>query len=166
MHLLGFRLSTFLIYFFITNSGVFVGPDIRKLMIDTGFEQYLTEPEKRAWRGVRDVVNSFLGNYRSPFYREMIKEMLDAYHALKVNMSLKVHFMHSHLDFFPENMGDVSDEHGERFHQDVEVIEQRFKGKSIPSMMADYCWALVYETTADSYNRQSKRRRTLSTNSK
>jgi len=28
-------------------------------------------------------------------------------------MSLKIHFLHSHLDFFPSNLGDFSDEHGE-----------------------------------------------------
>ncbi|UYV73934.1 hypothetical protein LAZ67_11001501 [Cordylochernes scorpioides] len=26
-------------------------------------------------------------------------------------MSLKIHFLHSHLDFFPDNLGAVSDEH-------------------------------------------------------
>ena len=36
-------------------------------------------------------------------------------------MSLKLHFLHSHLYFFPENLGDVSDEHGERFHQDIGI---------------------------------------------
>ena len=30
-------------------------------------------------------------------------------------MSLKIHFLESHLDFFPENIGEVSDEHGENF---------------------------------------------------
>lgn len=39
-----------------------------------------------------------------------------------LNMSLKIHFLHSHLDFFPENLGDVSDEHGERFHQEIKTI--------------------------------------------
>jgi hypothetical protein len=34
-------------------------------------------------------------------------------------MSLKIHFLESHLDFFPENIGRVGDEHGERFHQDI-----------------------------------------------
>ena len=33
-------------------------------------------------------------------------------------MSLKLHFMDSHLNFFPENMCDVSDEHGEQYHQE------------------------------------------------
>lgn len=31
-------------------------------------------------------------------------------------MSLKLTFRRSHLDFFRENLGDVSEEHGERFH--------------------------------------------------
>ena len=35
------------------------------------------------------------------------------------------HFLGSHLDFFPENCGYVSDEHGERFHQDIAAMEGR-----------------------------------------
>jgi hypothetical protein len=35
------------------------------------------------------------------------------------NVSLKVRFLDPHLEFFPENLGAVSDEHGERFHQDM-----------------------------------------------
>jgi len=44
-------------------------------------------------------------------------------------MSLKIHFLESHLHFFPENLGEVSDEHGERFLQDIMVIEKRYQGK-------------------------------------
>ena len=40
-------------------------------------------------------------------------------------MSLKMHFLHSHLELFPENNGDVSDEHGERFHLDSKLFEER-----------------------------------------
>ena len=57
-------------------------------------------------------------------------------------MSLKVHVLHSHLEFLAENLGDVSDEHGERFHQDISVMERRFKGKWNPGMLADYCWGI------------------------
>ena len=32
-------------------------------------------------------------------------------------MSLKLHFMDSRFNFPPENMCDVSDEHGKQFHQ-------------------------------------------------
>ena len=34
-------------------------------------------------------------------------------------MSVKIHFLHSHLNFFPPNPGAGSDEHGERLHQDI-----------------------------------------------
>lgn len=34
-------------------------------------------------------------------------------------MSIKMHFLNSHIDFFPQNLGDVSDEQGDRFHQDM-----------------------------------------------
>jgi len=44
--------------------------------------------------------------------------------------------------FFPENLGEVSDEHGERFHQDILAIEKRYQGNWTSSMLADYCWTL------------------------
>ncbi|KDR12837.1 hypothetical protein L798_13260, partial [Zootermopsis nevadensis] len=55
-------------------------------------------------------------------------------------MSLKKHFLHSHLDFFPSNCGAVSDEHGERFHQDISAMEQKYKSKWSAAMLVDYCW--------------------------
>jgi len=57
-------------------------------------------------------------------------------------MSQKIHFLESHLDFFPENLSEVSDEHGERFHQDIMAREKRYQGKWTSSMSADYCWTL------------------------
>ena len=47
--------------------------------------------------------------------------------------------------FFAENLGDVSDKHGERFHQDISVKEKRFIGKWNPDMLADYCWNIIKE---------------------
>jgi len=54
-------------------------------------------------------------------------------------MSLKVHFLESHLDFFPVNNGAVSNEHGELSHQDMSNMEKQYQGKWGPSMLADYC---------------------------
>ncbi|GFN98208.1 Pol polyprotein [Plakobranchus ocellatus] len=50
-------------------------------------------------------------------------------------MSLKIHFLHNHLDFFPANLGAVSDEHGERFHQDISKMERNYQGRWDPAMM-------------------------------
>ena len=54
--------------------------------------------------------------------------MLEAYRQMGCRMSLKMHFLHSHLNFFPENLGAVSDEQGERFHQDIQAMEARYQG--------------------------------------
>ena len=53
--------------------------------------------------------------------------------------------LHSHLDFFSENMGAISDEHGEKFHQQLLVMEQRYVTKYDVNMMGDYIWHLVRE---------------------
>ena len=65
-----------------------------------------------------------------------------SYKKLGCNMSLKIHFLDSHLDFFPENLGAVSDEHGERFHQQISAMEKRYQERWSAKMLADYCWTL------------------------
>jgi len=49
-------------------------------------------------------------------------------------MNLKIHFLESHLVFPPENLGEISDEHGERFHQDILAMEKRYQGKWTSNM--------------------------------
>ena len=61
-------------------------------------------------------------------------------------MSQKMHFLRSHLDFFPENNSDVSDKHRERFHQDIKTIEGLYQGKLSSAMIADFCWSLQRDT--------------------
>ena len=46
-------------------------------------------------------------------------------------MLLKIHLLDSHLDFFPDNLGAVSDEHGERFHQDISALEKRSRDRGV-----------------------------------
>ena len=62
-------------------------------------------------------------------------------------MSIKLHFLKSHIDYFPENLGDISEEQGERFHQDIRVMEERYQGRWDCHMMADYCWNLKRESS-------------------
>jgi len=42
--------------------------------------------------------------------------MVNNFGKLGCLINLKLHFLHSHLDYFPENLGDYSEEQGERFH--------------------------------------------------
>lgn len=136
--------------------GVFNGPQTKKLIKNAVFYDLLGAVEKRAWDGFVAVVKNYLGNKRADNYKSIVKEMLSAYHAMGVNMSLKIHFLHDHLDFFPPNLGDFSDEHGERFHQEIMTIENRFKGKNTKNMLGEYCWSICRDTNRDSYTRQPR----------
>lgn len=120
------------------------------------FDDSLSSVERKAWRCLISVIENFLGNNRAPNYEELIKNMLDAFHEMGVNMSLKVHFLANHLDFFPENLGAFSDEHGERFHKDIAEIEKRFKGKNLAHMLAEYCWYICRNFGPEQYSRRSK----------
>ncbi|KAI6651281.1 hypothetical protein LOD99_5429 [Oopsacas minuta] len=44
-----------------------------------------------------------------------------------------------------ENLGAVSEEQGERFHQDIKTMETRYQERWDVHMMADYCWSRVTE---------------------
>lgn len=45
-------------------------------------------------------------------------------------MSLKIHILDFHLDFLPENLGTVSDKHGERFHRDISAMKKRYNTRA------------------------------------
>lgn len=138
--------------------GVFVGPQIRELFKDSAFRNSLGDTERRAWDAFANLSKNFLGNRKAENYKDLVDELLSSYKALGCNMSLKIHFLHSHLDFFPENMGAVSDEHGERFHQDILKMEKRYSGRWNENMLADYCWTLQRETSATDYKRKKTSR--------
>jgi hypothetical protein len=136
-------------------AGIFDGPQVRELIRDKDFPSKLRPLELKAWESFVQVVQNFLGNHKAQNFDELIDDMLKSYKRMGCRMSLKIHFLHSHLDFFPPNLGDVSDEHGERFHQDISEMETRYQGRFNPNMMGDYCWFLQRETTA-THKRKSK----------
>jgi hypothetical protein len=59
--------------------------------------------------------------------------------------------------FFFFNMGAISDEHGERFHHDISQIEERYRGKWSPYILADHCWSLISETPTGENKRRKKK---------
>ena len=87
----------------------------------------------------------------SPLFQKGVENLLKAYKEMGCCMSLKVHFLHSHLDFFPANLGAVSDEQGEQFHQDIQAMEACYQGFWNEEMMDDYCWMLYHDDQSHSY---------------
>ena len=137
--------------------GIFVGPQIREVLKDTDFEEFLNLKELRTWEAFKSVCSGFLGNTHVPDYQACIEKLLKSYEDMGCRMSLKIHFLHSHLNFFPPNLGAVSDQHGERFHQDITKMESNYQGKWNPGMMGDFCWMLLRNTSEAKYTRSSKK---------
>jgi len=89
-------------------------------------------------------------------YQDIVQDLLTTYKTMGCNMNPKIHFLETHLLlFFPENLGETSDEHGERFHQDIMSMEKRYQGKWSSSMLADYCWTLKRDVPDAKYRRKS-----------
>ncbi|GBL92566.1 hypothetical protein AVEN_123753-1 [Araneus ventricosus] len=83
--------------------GVFTGSDIRKLLSVPLCSETLRDKEKEEWNSFKEVVHRFWGNTKDPLYKTMVQCMLTAYEDKGCKVSLKVHFLHSNIDCFPEN---------------------------------------------------------------
>ena len=137
-------------------AGVCFGPQIRQLFKDERFEAVLSDKEKATWQSFEKVSNGFLGNFKAAYFKELLQDLMDLYEQLGFNMSLKIHFLFSHLDFFPLNCGDVRDERGERFHQEISMMEHRYKGKWSAAILGDYCWVMKRDAPETKCHRQAK----------
>ncbi|CAG9783583.1 unnamed protein product [Diatraea saccharalis] len=108
------------------------------------------------------MTKKFFGNMKSPNYKKIVSKLLQDYRVLGCNTSLKIHFLHSHLNFFPANLHAVRDEYGERFHQDIMAMEKRYQREWSPRMLKDFCFTLKRDYSSYSYKRQAKRTKTSS----
>ena len=94
-----------------------MGPDIRKLMNDPAFDASLNRLGRHFWEAIKTEVADFLGNRKLDDYEALVEEHLKSYKKQRCRMSLKIHFFHGYLSFFPLNLGAVCDEQKERFYQ-------------------------------------------------
>jgi hypothetical protein len=118
----------------------------------------MTDIEKNVWKEFVWTAQDFLGNKRDENFTEHIELMLLHFQQFVCNMNTKVHFLHSHLDGFPENLGDLSEEQGERFHQDIRTMEERYQGHWNAHMMADYCRTIKNSPHESNQARKSYKR--------
>jgi hypothetical protein len=80
--------------------------------------------ERNAWTAFKYVIEKLLGNHKDEDYENIVRIVFKNFHILGCNMSLKVHFLFSHLNLFLTNLGAVSEEQGERFDQDINQMDQ------------------------------------------
>ena len=82
-------------------------------MNDENVKSCLGEIEKDIWFSFKNVLKNFLGNDKSPSSKAIVGRMLEKLKVWGCNMSLKVNFLHAHLDHSPKNLGDLSEEQGQ-----------------------------------------------------
>jgi len=107
------------------------------------------------------MIQRFLGNVKDEYYKDVVQNGRNSNRNLGCNISIKVHFLFSHIENFPENLGDVIDEQSERFHQDIKIVEERYQVRWSKTMMADFCWCLQRETVNVQHKRKANKRKML-----
>jgi hypothetical protein len=113
--------------------------ELIKCLVKAMAKTSLIDTERAAWERLKWVFSNSLGRKIrvSPDFSDGIQTLPNACKEMGRCMSLEVPFLHSHLDFLPEIIGEVSDEQGGRFHQDIKSIEHRCPGFWKDSMMTD-----------------------------
>ena len=124
-------------------------------MYDQTFTARITVAERAAWFSYFSVIREFLGNTKTSNYLDLVDVILQNFQALGARISIKLHYLFNHQDYFPENLGDVSEEQGERFHQGIRTMEGRYQGRWDSHMMADYCSTLIRGCAEQSHSRKS-----------
>ena len=93
-------------------AGIFDGPQIRTLINDHHFPNSINKKEFCASSAFVEAVKNFLKNRKAVKYKRIVAKLLSSLQDMGANMSIKLNFLCSHFDHFPENLGDLSDEQG------------------------------------------------------
>ena len=76
-----------------------------------------------SWQLFTLATQTFLENRKAENNPESVEDKHFRCKNLDVKVNIKVYYLFTHLDCFPENLGDLSEEHGERYHYDIMVME-------------------------------------------
>ena len=125
---------------------IFDEPQIVEHRKDPHFQESMYTAEPDAWSSFTLVVRDFIRNYKADNYSELVESWLSSTCQLGCKMSIKGHYLHCHLDHFPENLGDLKRETGwlipQRFKNYVWTIRWRFgypyDGRSL---LVDSTWS-------------------------
>lgn len=83
--------------------------------------------------------------------------------AFENRMTIKVRYLHSHLDEFPENLGEVSEDQGECSIK-TRRERKRYEGRWNALMIADDCWSLMRDISDVVHKKPAKKGDSYRTN--
>ncbi|CAH0557043.1 unnamed protein product [Brassicogethes aeneus] len=108
--------------------GIFIGPDIRKLINDDNFTK-CSPTEAAAWASFKSVVRNFLGNRKSKDYKAIVADLLDNYFKTEPIVTRKE-------------------------SPYIKICRKlNYQGFSDEGMLSDDCWSLIRETNPYNYKK-------------
>lgn len=131
-------------------NGVFTGPEIRKYLKDADFLSSMNALEKATWLAFTLLCENVLGKNISSNWSNLVDNFISSLHQMGCQkMSSKMHLLFKHKEQYQQFLGNFSDEHGERLHKDMELLETRYGHHLTQEMLADYIWSLKREGSMD-----------------
>jgi len=128
-------------------NGVLTGPEIRYLMSLEDFPATMSDVEREAWFKLCDVARDVLGKHVTEDWKEKVDLLISALQAMGCrSVTNKMHLIFKHKDKFEGYLGNFSDEHGERLHKEMQVLEKRFGRNANKEMLAEYIWSVKRDT--------------------
>ena len=124
---------------------VFNGPEIATICRDNEFETLLKSKELAAFNAFRNVSYYVLSSANHPLLERetLVDTFFETYKNLGCNFTHKMHLLRSHLDLFPDDIDDYSDQHGEHFHQQLQNFERNYISASKSSMLGRWCFYIA-----------------------
>ena len=85
--------------------GIFVRPQIKRMLASEEPEGKMSDLERNAWQAFRMIVEGFLGKHRRDDYAMLVSNLIKSYEKLGCRMSLKSHFFAFSLGFLSRQLG-------------------------------------------------------------
>ncbi|GBM78215.1 hypothetical protein AVEN_25583-1 [Araneus ventricosus] len=92
-------------------AGIFYGPYIGEFISDPHLVDSMNETEREAWISFVFDVKNFQCNRKAENHA-LLLAYLTLSETLVGGINIEVCYLHSHLDPYPENLGDTNEEHG------------------------------------------------------
>ena len=72
--------------------GIFVGPQIRRMLASEELDEQIFDLDRNARQAFRMIVEGFLGNHLKDDYAIVVLNLIESYEKLGCRISLKLHF--------------------------------------------------------------------------
>ena len=106
----------------------------------------MTPKELCTWNCFCKLVTGVFGKNICDDWKQRIDTFIKALFDLGAKrMTSKMHLIFKHKGQFSKYLGKFSDEHGERLHQDMLAIENRFGSSLNKEMLCECIWSLKRE---------------------